>query len=168
MIILLAALLQDPTFAKDVAPILFKHCASCHRPGEIGPFPLTSYKDAAKRAKHLVEATSDGRMPPWKAEPQAHAFKDERRMSADEKSILKRWAESGAKEGDPGDLPPAPSFPEGWRLGTPDLVLTMAKPIKIPAGGRDIHRCFVVPIPSVRVLQPSVPGHIFALRRRSA
>ncbi|HEX7901953.1 MAG TPA: ascorbate-dependent monooxygenase [Planctomycetota bacterium] len=145
MMILLTALLQDVTYAKDVAPILFKHCASCHRPGEIGPFPLTTYKDAAKRAKHLVEATSDGRMPPWKAEPQAHAFKDERRMSADEKSVLRRWAESGAPEGE--NAPPAPSFPEGWRLGTPDLVLTMAKPFKIPAGGRDVHRCFVVPIP---------------------
>lgn len=142
---LLLALLQDVTYAKDVAPLLHKHCVACHRPGEIGPFPLTSYKDAAKRAKHLVEATSDGRMPPWKAEPQAHAFKDERRMSADEKAILRRWAESGAREG--GNPPPPPTFASGWALGTPDLVLSMAKPFKIPASGRDVYRCFVVPIP---------------------
>ena len=145
--IALLLMVQDVVYTKDVAPILFKHCASCHRPGEIGPFPLLSYKDAAKRAKHLVEVTGDGRMPPWKAEPQAHAFKDERRMSAEEKDVLKRWAESGAKEGELKDLPRAPSFPEGWRLGTPDLVLSMAKPFKIPASGRDVYRCFTVPIP---------------------
>jgi hypothetical protein len=141
------ALMADLTYAKDVAPLLNKHCVSCHRPGEIAPFPLTSYKDAAKRAKHLAEVTSEGRMPPWKAEPQPHAFKDERRMSDEEKSILKRWAEAGAKEGDLKDLPPAPSFPEGWRLGTPDLVLTMSKPFKIPASGRDVYRSFLLPIP---------------------
>lgn len=142
---ILLALLQDLTYAKDVAPLLHKHCVVCHRPGEVGPFPLTSYADAAKRAKHLAEVTSEGRMPPWKAEPQAHAFKDERRMSAEEKAILRRWAETGAKEGE--NPPPAPSFPEGWRLGRPDLVLEMPKPFKVPAGGRDVYRCFVVPIP---------------------
>lgn len=146
MMILLAALL-DVTYAKDVAPLLNRHCVACHRPGEVGTFPLTSYKDAAKRAQHLVEVTSEGRMPPWKAEPQPHAFKDERRMSAEEKELLRRWAETGAKEGDPKDLPPAPTFAEGWTLGKPDLVLEMPKAFKIPASGRDVYRCFVVPIP---------------------
>lgn len=145
--IALLLLLQDPTYAKDVAPILNKHCASCHRPEEIGPFPLLSYKDAAKRAKHIVEVVAAGSMPPWKAEPQEARFKDERRLSDEEKSVLKRWAESGAKEGDPKELLPTPAFPTGWRLGTPDLVLKMAKPFKIPASGRDVYRCFTIPIP---------------------
>src|ERR1700724_1183085 len=54
------------TFTRHVAPILFKHCSSCHRPGEVGPFPLLSYKDAAKRANFLKDITSSRRMPPWK------------------------------------------------------------------------------------------------------
>jgi len=138
---------EEVTYAKHVAPILFKHCASCHRPGEIGPFPLLTYPDAAKRAGFLKDVTSEGRMPPWKAAPQEHKFRDERRLSDEEKRTIARWADSGAKEGDPKDLPAPPKFPEGWQLGQPDVVLKMAKPFTVPATGRDVYRCFVIPIP---------------------
>jgi len=139
---------EEVTYSKHVAPILFKHCASCHRPGEIGPFPLLEYKDAARRAGHLREVTSEGRMPPWKAAPQEHRFRDERRLTDEEKRTIARWADSGAKEGDPKDLPALPKFPEGWQLGSPDVVLKMAKPFTVPATGRDVYRCFVIPIPT--------------------
>jgi hypothetical protein len=146
---LLLALADDEvTYTKHVAPILFKHCASCHRPGEIGPFPLLTYADASKRAKFLKEITSDGRMPPWKAAPQDHAFRDERRLTDEEKRTIARWADGGSKEGDAKDLPAPPKFPEGWQLGTPDVVLKMAKPFTVPATGRDVYRCFVIPIPT--------------------
>jgi hypothetical protein len=145
---LLALSLQaDPDFSRDVAPILHRHCASCHRPGEIGPFPLLGYADAAKRAKHLAEVVSEGRMPPWKAEEQALGFKDERRLTDVEKRTLARWAESGAKEGDPKAAPAPPAFPQGWTLGQPDLVLKMTKPFPVPATGRDVYRVFAIPIP---------------------
>lgn len=136
-----------PTFTKDVAPLLWKHCASCHRPGEVGPFSLLSYEDAAKRAEFLVQITADRRMPPWKAEPDFGRFHDEQRLTADEIALLRRWAEAGAPEGNPSDLPPAPKFTDGWQLGEPDMVLEMAEDFAVPADGRDIYQCFVIPIP---------------------
>ena len=146
-LVLALALQDDVTFSRDVAPILHKHCAECHRPGEIGPFPLLGFEDAAKRAKHLAEVVSSGRMPPWRPEPQDHGFKDERRLSDAEKRAIARWAETGAKEGDPKAMPAPPTFRSGWTLGKPDLVLKMKKPFTVPATGRDIYRIFAIPIP---------------------
>jgi hypothetical protein len=140
-----AARASEVTYCRDVAPILFKHCAGCHRPGEIGPFSLLSYKDAAKRASFIEQVTADRRMPPWKAELGYGDFLDSRRLSDAELATLARWAKTGAREGDPKDLPAAPMFPSGWQLGEPDLVLTMSEPFTIPADGRDVFRCFVLP-----------------------
>ena len=109
-----------PTFNKDVAPILWKHCASCHRAGEIGPMPLMTYKDAAKRADFLAEVTHDRQMPPWKAEAGYGKFRDEHRLTDAELKTFADWAKAGAPEGDAKDLPAQPKFPEGWPLGEPD------------------------------------------------
>lgn len=136
-----------PTYSKDVAPILWKNCAGCHRPGEVGPFPLLSFKDAAKRADFLKEITASRRMPPWKPEPGFGEFHDVRRLAETEVKVIADWVDAGAPEGDPKDLPPTPKFPEGWQLGTPDLVLKMAEAFPVPADGRDLQRCFVIPIP---------------------
>ena len=138
---------DGPTFNKDVAPILLKNCAGCHRPGEVGPFPLLSYKDAAKRAGFLAEITEARRMPPWKPEPGFGEFHDDRRLSDAEIKTIADWAEAGTPEGDAKDLPPTPKFPEGWQLGPPDLVLKAPEAFDIPASGRDVYRCFVIPIP---------------------
>ncbi|MFM8933657.1 MAG: ascorbate-dependent monooxygenase [Gemmataceae bacterium] len=139
-----------PTFNKDVAPILFKHCASCHRPGEIGPFSLLEYKDASKRAAFLAKVTSENRMPPWSPEPGFGHFKDERRLTDSEKSILQAWAKAGAPEGDPDQLPPKPAFESGWVLGKPDLVVELPKEFTVPASGPDVYQCFVIPLPVTR------------------
>ena len=136
-----------PTYNKHVAPILWKNCAGCHRPGEVGPFSLLTYKDASRRATDLALITSERRMPPWKAEPGFGEFHDERRLSDADIQTIAHWAEDGALEGDPKDLPPSPKFPEGWQLGTPDLVLKVAESFRVPADGRDTYRCFVIPIP---------------------
>jgi len=136
---------DEVTFNKHVAPILWKNCASCHRPGEVGPFSLLTYKDAAKRADFLAEITADRRMPPWKAEVNFGDFHDVRRLSDADIKTLAAWAKGGAKEGDAKDLPPLPKFPEGWQLGKPDLVLEMPEEFEIPADGRDIYRNFVLP-----------------------
>jgi len=138
---------DTPSYNKDIAPILWKNCTGCHRPGEIGPFSLLTYKDAAKRASFLEEVTASRKMPPWKAEPGFGSFLDERRLSEKEIQRIADWVEAGSPEGDAKDLPPAPKFPEGWQLGTPDLVLKMAEPFQVAASGRDIYRCFVIPIP---------------------
>lgn len=132
------------TFNKHIAPILFSQCASCHRPGEVAPFSLLTYKDAAKHAEQLVEATSKRVMPPWKVEPGFGEFRDVRSLTKEELELLAAWSKAGAPEGDPRDLPPAPKFPEGWPLGKPDLVVKMAKPFEVPADGRDQIR--VIPL----------------------
>lgn len=137
-----------PTYTKDVAPILHKHCVACHRPGEIAPFSLLTYKDAAKRADFLADIVASRRMPPWHAEPGFGKFHGERRLSDAEIATIKQWAEADAPQGDPKDLPTLPPLPTGdWKLGKPDLILKMPKPFTLPATGRDILQCFVLPIP---------------------
>jgi hypothetical protein len=136
-----------PTYNKDIAPILWKNCAGCHRPGEIGPFSLLNYKDTSKRAGFLADITASHRMPPWKPEQGFGSFHDERRLSETDIKQIAAWAEAGAPEGNAGDLPPAPKFPTGWQLGTPDLVLKVPASFSVPARGNDLYRCFVIPIP---------------------
>src|SRR5262245_10811202 len=144
------AIADEPvTYCRDIAPLVWKHCAGCHRPGEVGPFSLLTYADAAKRADFLAQVTADRRMPPWKPEPGYGTFHGERRLSAQDIALLARWAKEGAAEGASSQLPPTPTFTEGWQLGQPDVVLTMKESFTIPADGRDIYRCFVIPIDSL-------------------
>jgi len=136
-----------PTFNKDVAPILFQNCAACHRPGEVAPFSLLTYQDAAKRAKFLKEVTQERRMPPWMPEPGPHRFLDERRLSDADLKTLADWVDAGAPEGDARDLPSLPKFADGWQLGEPDLVVEMPESFTVPADGPDIYQAFVIPLP---------------------
>src|SRR5262245_27977358 len=104
---------EPVTFNKHVAPILWKSCAGCHHQGAVGPFPLLTYKDAARRAKFIRDITASRRMPPWRAEPGHGPFENERRLSDADLRTIARWVEAGAPEGAPGELARAPSFPEG-------------------------------------------------------
>jgi mono/diheme cytochrome c family protein len=135
-----------PTFTRDVAPILYRHCATCHHPGEVAPFPLLTYQDAAKRAKLIATVTASRYMPPWQPEPGYGHFQGERRLRDADIATLRRWAEARAPEGDPARLPPAPHFPEGWQLGPPDMTIRMPKPFSIAADGPDQYMCFVIPL----------------------
>lgn len=135
---------QAPTFNKDVAPILFGQCASCHRPGEAAPFPLLKYEDAKKRGKLIAHVTQSKQMPPWKADKGDVTFKGERRLSEAQVATLQKWVAGGMIEGDKNDLPPTPVFASEWALGKPDLVVKMPKAYKVPAEGRDIYRNFAV------------------------
>src|SRR5262245_51647275 len=134
-----------PTFTRDVAPILFKNCVTCHRPGEVAPFPLLTYADTQKRAALIKRVTASRFMPPWKPVEGHGEFRDARRLTAGEVGVLRRWADAGAPEGDPKLLPPAPKFVEGWQLGKPDVIVTMPKSYTAPAEGADIYRNFVIP-----------------------
>lgn len=136
--------LNSVTFTKDVAPILFNNCTSCHRTGEVAPFALESYKDIAKRAKTIASVVSKHVMPPWKAAP-GPAYMDECRLTDDQIGVIQQWAAEGAREGNPADLPALPQFPIGWRNGEPDLVISMPEAYTVPAEGRDIYRNFVIP-----------------------
>ncbi len=134
------------TFARDVAPLLYRHCAICHHPGEIAPFPLIAYRDAAKRAALIATVTAKRYMPPWQPEPGYGHFAGERRLSAAEIETLRLWAEQGAPQGDPARTPPPPHFPEGWQLGAPDLIVRLPQPFAISAGGPDQYMCFSIPL----------------------
>ncbi|MCI0339287.1 MAG: cytochrome c [Acidobacteria bacterium] len=107
------------TFTKDVAPIFFKNCAACHRPGEAAPMSLLSYKDARPWAKSIREKVVNREMPPWHADSRHGEFKNERRLTQAEISTIVAWVDGGAREGDTRDLPPAPKFVEGWGIGQP-------------------------------------------------
>jgi len=134
-----------PTFTKDVAPILYKNCASCHRTGEIAPMSLLTYEQARPWAKSIREKVAQGQMPPWHATNPIGTFSNDRRLSDLDKSTLIRWAEAGAPQGDPKDLPPQPKFAEGWEIGTPDVVLSMAKPFNVTAKGTIAYQYFTIP-----------------------
>jgi Flp pilus assembly protein TadD len=138
------------TFTKDIAPIIFEHCSLCHRPDESAPFSLLSYQDVKRRAGQIARVTASGFMPPWLPESQPGEFVGQRGLTDSQVSLIEKWVEDGAVEGNPTDLPALPKFKSGWLLGPPDLVAEMPEPYVLPAGGTDVFRNFVIPIPVTR------------------
>ena len=137
------------TFNHQIAPILYAHCAACHRPGEIGPFSLLTYRDARQHARQIAEVTAARKMPPWKPQHGQVAFVGDRSLSDEEIRAIQRWVADGASEGAPEALPPLPpSAADGWQLGTPDVVATMRAPFVLRGDGADVFRTFVIPIPT--------------------
>lgn len=134
----------EVNFNRDVSRIVFKNCSECHRPGEVAPFSLLTYEDAAKRATQIADVVKSKLMPPWKAERGFGSFLNERRLSDAEIQTLVEWAEAGAPQGE-GKAPKPPHFTEGWQLGKPDMVLDLPH-YTVPAEGADVYRCFVVPL----------------------
>jgi peroxiredoxin len=132
------------TYHRDVAPILQRHCQTCHRPGEVGPFSLLTYRQAVNWASDIKDYTQKKLMPPWKpvAGP---AFHNERRLSQAEADTLTAWVDGGTPEGDAKDARPPREFPQGWQLGTPDLVLNASEEFTLSPTGNDLFRCFVMP-----------------------
>jgi tetratricopeptide (TPR) repeat protein len=133
------------TFNRDVAPILFRSCAPCHRPGGAGPFPLLSYADARERARQIVRVTQTRFMPPWLPDAGAAPFAGDRRLDVEEVERIRRWLADGAIEGEASDLPDLPTWPARWALGTPDLVVDLPAPYALAAEGLDEYRNFVLP-----------------------
>jgi tetratricopeptide (TPR) repeat protein len=132
------------TFNKDVAPIVFKNCSMCHRPGEVAPFSLLSYSDAAAHADEMADETLHQRMPPWLPDRGDYPIVGERRLTTDQIDTIQRWVKGGKLEGNAADLPPAPVFPDGWQLGKPDVVLEPAKAYTLKPGSADIYRNIVI------------------------
>jgi hypothetical protein len=134
-----AALAQapaTPTFSKDVAPILYKNCVSCHQPGNIAPMSLLTYDQARPYARSIKARVEAGTMPPWHAVAPVGTFSNDRRLTDAEKDTIARWADGGGPQGDAKDLPPAPKAVDGWEMGKPDVVFTMPKPFAVPASGQ--------------------------------
>jgi len=136
---------ESPTFAEDVAPIVYAKCVTCHRPGEVAPFSLISYDNVRKKGRQIAKVTASRYMPPWHAKHDYGEFADERRLSDAEIDTIGRWVKAGMPEGDRTKTPALPAFADGWQLGTPDLVLKMPAGFEIPASGPDVYRNFVIP-----------------------
>jgi peroxiredoxin len=139
-----AAATSTVTYYRDVAPILQKNCQSCHRPGEVGPFVLESYRQALKWADSIVSETQSKRMPPWKPSP-SDILAGQRYLSAKDQKTLETWVEQGTPEGDKEDAPLPVKFPQGWQLGEPDAVLEMPSEAVVAANGGDVFHCVVFP-----------------------
>jgi len=135
------------TFNKDVAPIIFQHCSTCHRPGQAGPFNLLTYSDLKKRAKQIAEVVEKRYMPPWLPERGLAEFVNDRSLTPEQIQVVRRWVSEGAIEGASQDLPVLPNGTEGWRLGTPDLIVKVPQPYTLAAEGKDVYRNLVIPIP---------------------
>ena len=134
------------TYSKDIAPILFTKCSVCHHPGGAAPFSVLTY-DALKQFTTPIAALTKARqMPPWKAEPGDAEFVGFTQLTDAEIDQIQTWVRSGAPEGDPKLLPPAPHYTPGWQLGQPDLVVTLPQPYVLPAEGTDAFRVFVFPL----------------------
>ncbi len=159
------------TFSKDVAPILHAKCATCHRPGEMAPMSLLSYKDVRPWAKSIREKVVSREMPPWYADPAHGQWANDASLTQTQIETIRAWVDGGVKEGEAKDLPPAPKFADtGWHFGQPDVVLPMTEAAEIPADGTVPYRYFAVPtnftedkyiqFAEVKRGEPSVVHHI--------
>ncbi|HXG66933.1 MAG TPA: DUF3471 domain-containing protein [Blastocatellia bacterium] len=133
------------TFSKDVAPILFKNCVECHRPNDIAPMSLTRYKEVRPWARSIKEKVVTREMPPWGADPHYGRFSNNPSLSQHEIDTIAAWVDQGAKEGNPKDLPLAPNFADGWKIGKPDVVLSMQEEYTVAASGPDEYINFTIP-----------------------
>jgi peroxiredoxin len=125
----------EVTFCRHIAPIVYKHCTSCHRPGQIGPFSLLTYRDAADWADTIGEVVRERRMPPWHADPRHGGFANDPSLTDEERRLLESWVTHGTPEGDPADLPPSPTFASDWAIPPPDRIVPIPEPFTVPATG---------------------------------
>lgn len=157
-------------FAEHIAPLVFKNCTSCHRPGEAAPFTLLSYKEVRRHAKTMLNAMEEKYMPPWQLVPGHGEFRDARVLSDAQINLFKQWVKEGMPEGDASKTPTLPKFTEGWQIGKPDLIVKMDRSFDVPASGPDIYQNFVIPLGltedkwvtavEVRASAPSVVHHV--------
>src|SRR5215510_10914951 len=122
-----------PTFTKDVAPIFYKSCIECHRATMFAPMSLTTYEDARPWLRTIKQRVSARTMPPWGSDMPHGLFKNDPRLTDKEVETIVAWADNGAPKGEDTDMPVLPKYPEGWTIGKPDAVFTMAEEFKIPA-----------------------------------
>ncbi|MDA0912768.1 MAG: T9SS type A sorting domain-containing protein [Bacteroidetes bacterium] len=135
---------QSPTFHADIAPIIYQNCTQCHRAGEIGPMPFTTYDEVYDYREFIAYVTSTGYMPPWTPDPEYATLRGERFLSEEQIQTLVEWAEGEALEGDVADNPGLPDFPEGSQIGEPDLILSMPEPYVHGGDMTDQYQVFIL------------------------
>ncbi len=132
------------TYSRDVSRIIQRKCQSCHRADGVAPFSLTNFEQVKEKSATIRTAVLQNRMPPWLADPKHGKFVNDRSLTTDEKTTFISWLDGGAVKGDEKELPPPASFPKGWSIGDPDLVLSMPKEFDVPAEGVLDYQRFVV------------------------
>lgn len=135
---------REPTFARDVAPLVYRACTPCHRPGQPTPFALLGFDDVWKRRAQIADVTQQRVMPPWL--PTHGDFVGDRRLTAAELAMLRAWIDAGGPRGDVAAEPPTPTFANGWQLREPDLVVKAGTPLAVAAKGADVVRNLVIPV----------------------
>ena len=138
---------QNVTFTKDIAPIVFTSCVSCHRQGGPAPFSLTTYDEVRRRATQIATVTKSRFMPPWKVEPGVGHFVGQDPLTEAQIASLDTWAKNGTPQGDPAALPPVPQLPAGWLLGQPDLIVKPSRAYTLQAQPNDAFRIFAIRLP---------------------
>ena len=162
-----------PTFSKDVAPIVFNKCATCHRSGEAVPMSLTSFQEVRPWAKAIREQVAERSMPPWHADAASSLkFRNDRRLSQKEIDTVVAWVDGGSPKGDDADLPALPKFARGWSWGEPDLIIPMPVEFEVPAEGELPMQNFYVAVPfkedrwvEAVELRPGNPAVVHGSRR---
>lgn len=156
-----------PTFYKNVLPILQDHCQRCHRPHEIAPMPLLTFRQAQWRANAIAHVAQTKMMPPWFADPKYGSFANDPSLTEQEISTLSAWAAAGTPAGDPHDAPSTKTWVEGWNIAQPDFVVTMPKPVIIPARGEIDYTYEIVPTHfaedrwvQMSEFRPGSPSHV--------
>ncbi len=125
----------QPTFYKDVLPILQDHCQSCHREGEIAPMPFTTYQQTQPWAVAIKQAVESKHMPPWFADPRYGKFSNDPSLTPEQIALIAAWVDAGAPAGSAKDAPPPRHWAEGWNIPQPDRVVQMPKAVSLPATG---------------------------------
>ncbi len=158
---------SDPTFYADILPILQDHCQICHRASGIAPMPLQTYAQGRQWAKAIAGETESRRMPPWFADSRFGHFSNDPSLTGQQIETLVSWVNAGAPAGDPRDAPSPRKWDEGWNIPRPDRVISMTRPVSIPARGDVEYTYEIVPtgftqdtwVRTSQVL-PSSPGHV--------
>ena len=105
-----------------------------------------SFEQVKKHARQIADATGRRVMPPWKEQQEFGQFLGDRRISDEQIDLLRQWKDQGCPQGDPATTPQPPHFTQGWQLGTPDMIVRMSEAYELAADGRDVYRCFVIPM----------------------
>ncbi len=135
----------DVTYSNQIARILRRHCISCHREGQIAPFPLTNYREVLGWAAMIQEVVDEGRMPPWFANPKHGEFQNDARMTDEDKSLITKWIENGCPEGDAELAAELPAIESNWRIPQPDEVYYISdEPYNVPADGEVEYQYFMI------------------------
>src|SRR5437899_4003667 len=145
LVIRVAAGADAPTFNRDVLPILQERCQECHRPGQIAPMPLLTYKEARPWAKAIVEATKQGAMPPWFANPSNGEFANNPSLSRAEIDTIAAWAGAGSPEGSPVEKPQPRVWNSDWSIGAPDKIFEMPRAFEVPSQGAIEYQYVILP-----------------------